>query len=307
MQNLIRLPNWLGDVVMALPLIRAISDENTIFLAKGTFKPLLEKLGFSQEFITLPAKNLNYYLYFWKLRNKNFEKIIIFPNSLRADLEAVLMGVKKRYGISYPENKRFLLNYKYPTNHPNQDINRHQTQRWLDFINYFNLIKEKELSFTPFNLNQGKRNKEIILICGSENNPQKRWDIKNWRELIKNLPQEKFILCGTNNDFLICEEIAKDLNNVENLAGKTNTMEFFNYLSTAKLVIGNDTGGIHLANAAGTPTIGLFAPTNPIRTKPIFNAPLKIIQPLNCQPTGGAKMEEIKIKQILDEVKSLVL
>ena len=304
--QIIRLPNWLGDLVMALPIIRSLIKENekTIFLGKANFQPLLERLGFKQKYIALPPKNFNYYFNFWKLRTNHYEKIIIFPNSLRSDLEAFLMGVKNRYGISYKENKRILLNYKYLTNHPEKDGTRHQSQRWEDFIKHFNLCNN--IDYSPFNLNLTK-NKNIILICGSENNPQKRWEISKWQELIKNLNKEKFTLCGTANDFSICQEIAANFNNVENLAGKTNTMEFFELLAQAKLVIGNDTGGIHLANAAGTPTIGLFAPTNPQRTKPIFNAPLKIIQPPNCPANGGGIMTELSIKQVLDAILELNL
>ena len=36
---------------------------------------------------------------------------------------------------------------------------------------------------------------------------------------------------------------------------------------------------MHLANALGVPLIGLFGPTNPIRTGPIFAGAVSILQP----------------------------
>ena len=52
----------------------------------------------------------------------------------------------------------------------------------------------------------------------------------------------------------------------------------------------NDTGGMHLANALGVPVIALFGPTNPVRTGPVFAAPVRILQPPGCPPTGGAAL-----------------
>jgi hypothetical protein len=47
---------------------------------------------------------------------------------------------------------------------------------------------------------------------------------------------------------------------------------------------------MHLANALGVPVIGLFGPTNPIRTGPVFAAPYRILQPPGCPPTGGGSL-----------------
>jgi len=55
----------------------------------------------------------------------------------------------------------------------------------------------------------------------------------------------------------------------------------------------NDTGGMHLANALGVPLIALFGPTNPVRTGPVFSAPVVILQPPGCPPTGGNSLAEI--------------
>ena len=44
-------------------------------------------------------------------------------------------------------------------------------------------------------------------------------------------------------------------------------------LGRCRVLVTNDTGGMHLANALGVAVIGLFGPTNPLRTGPVFNAP----------------------------------
>ena len=47
-----------------------------------------------------------------------------------------------------------------------------------------------------------------------------------------------------------------------NLAGKVDLLTAYACLKRARLFIGNDSGAMHLAAAAGTPTIGLFGPSD---------------------------------------------
>ena len=66
---------------------------------------------------------------------------------------------------------------------------------------------------------------------------------------------------------------------VHDLAGKTGLIDYCGALKQCRLVVTNDTGGMHLANALGVPLIALFGPTNPVRTGPIFAGPTTILQP----------------------------
>ena len=83
-----------------------------------------------------------------------------------------------------------------------------------------------------------------------------------------------------------------------NRAGKTNLVNFAKELAQCSFVIGNDTGGVHLANCIGVSTIVLYGPTNPLETKPAFNAPLKILQPCHCPPCGGSSMNDLTVGQV---------
>ena len=53
-----------------------------------------------------------------------------------------------------------------------------------------------------------------------------------------------------------------------NLIGKTSLKELFALLAAARVVISPDSGPVHMANAAGTPVVGLYATSNPDRTGP---------------------------------------
>jgi heptosyltransferase I len=61
-----------------------------------------------------------------------------------------------------------------------------------------------------------------------------------------------------------------------NLIGKTTLKQLLALLQGARLVLAPDAGPAHLANAVGTPVIGLYATTNPDRARP-YNWPQYVV------------------------------
>ncbi len=145
------------------------------------------------------------------------------------------------------------------------------------------------------------------MICGSENNPEKRWPIAHWRKLIAALPKEKFQLLGTSNDCATTTEIVRSFENrTNNLTGRTDLSQFFDALCQSKLLVINGTGGMHLANAFGVPLIALFGPTNPICTGPVFSGPAVVLQPPGCAPTGGGDLAMISPQTTVAAVRDML-
>ena len=109
---------------------------------------------------------------------------------------------------------------------------------------------------------------------------------------------------GTAGDRPITAEIATGFaaGRVEDCAGKTDLPAFAARLSSCRLLVTNDTGGMHLANALGVPLVALFGPTNPVRTGPVFDAPHRILQPPGCPPTGGAPLSQLAPETVIAAV-----
>ena len=144
------------------------------------------------------------------------------------------------------------------------------------------------------------------MICGTENQPRKRWPVQQWRELIERLLAHdnnlRINLFGTDNDRPIAEAVAKGFprESVENLAGKTSLDAFLDHLKNCSLLIGNDTGGVHLANALGVPVVVVYGPTKPLRTGPVFEAPAVILQPPGCPPEGGMAIDGVPVEMVAE-------
>lgn len=56
-----------------------------------------------------------------------------------------------------------------------------------------------------------------------------------------------------------------------NLIGRTNLKQLLAVLERADVLIAPDTGPAHMATAVGTPVIGLYAATNPVRARPYLS------------------------------------
>ena len=346
----IRLPNWLGDVVMALPLLRALRrsrpDAQITVIGKGAFAPFLEATGLVDRVIALPRRGFSYFRFFRKLRGEFPDVYVLFTNSFRGDLEAWLTCCPQRFGVVRPGTRRPLLTHAYDVPVSDGERTRHQLTTWEAFFRRFGLVGELDLAPLTFredlslpshrqasvSIKENSTSSQSVslssenhptnaasqrtlifaLIAGSENTPAKRWPVAHWRTLIERLaqtfPHASFVLLGTQNDRVITDQICSGLStaNVSDLAGKTDLLAFADQLRRSALLISNDTGGMHLANALGLPVVALFGPTNPVRTKPVFHAPVEILQPPGCAPTGGGNLADLLPEIVIETILRLL-
>jgi ADP-heptose:LPS heptosyltransferase len=47
------------------------------------------------------------------------------------------------------------------------------------------------------------------------------------------------------------------------------------------------------------PVLALFGPTNPLRTAPVFQAPVRVLQPAGCPPAGGGNLADLSPDTVL--------
>ena len=297
----IRMPNWLGDIVMALPLIRAIEkgrpDAEITLLCQPHYQAFLEHLNIGHRVIALPPKGIGYFFFFWNLRIHYPDVHFLFTNSLRGDLEAYLCGAPLRLGGS-TGRKRTLLSHQAIIS--KEFEGKHQTALWDEYLKFFGL--KGSIDFTPLEFSKPKTNRKIICLApGSSNTPKKRWPIANWinllRLLIENFPSNEFRLVGTTSDSQICNEIKLKVpfRNVRDLSGKTNLVELCSLFLNARALISNDSGAMHLANAMGTPTVAIFGVTESLITGPAYTSSVKVVNFINTDNAAAEVINYLKI------------
>jgi len=136
------------------------------------------------------------------------------------------------------------------------------------------------------------------------------------------------ILLGSQNEYSICERIkTKSAIPINNLAGKTSLIEMIALISKAKLFVGNETSGIHIAIAQKVPSVcvlggghfGRFMPYPPdllsqnkvisaaaTYSMPCFNCDWNCIYQLDKSHAVPC-IEKISVEQVKSEVDRVLL
>ncbi|MGC8539438.1 MAG: lipopolysaccharide heptosyltransferase I [Phycisphaerae bacterium] len=101
--------------------------------------------------------------------------------------------------------------------------------------------------------------------------PGARWDAKRWSEhgysqIVRHLADfgMKVVVLGAPGEQALCQQVVDQAGVAAvNLAGRTTLAELIAAISLCRIVIGNDSGPLHVAAALGRPLVGLYGPTNP--------------------------------------------
>ena len=142
----VRMPNWLGDVVMALPILRAIRkarpDMEFWIMSKPCYIGLIKHLRLGEQFVPVHEKlDLSFVQKLFELRRKFPECHLLFTNSLRGDLESLLIGAPQRFGCVIGKTYRPILSQYYSCSLEEFNSN-HLTRTWGNMVEKFGLKRK---------------------------------------------------------------------------------------------------------------------------------------------------------------------
>jgi heptosyltransferase-2 len=93
------------------------------------------------------------------------------------------------------------------------------------------------------------------------------------------------ILFGTPSEKEMAARIRSAMKcNPISLVGQTSMRDLAAFFSACSIFIGNDSGAMHVAAAAGVPVIGIFGPTDPEGTAPLTPRFTLIRESVSCSP-----------------------
>ncbi len=99
----------------------------------------------------------------------------------------------------------------------------------------------------------------------------KCWSPENYAALIRQLVairHEKILLTGSPAEEPLIREILQGAGTKRARYVPTTLVQYIALARRARLFIGGDTGPLHLAAAVGTPIVGIYGPTDPVRNGP---------------------------------------
>src|SRR5262245_13691060 len=101
MRVVVFLPNWVGDVVMTTPAVRALREHLAPSRLVGVLRPYVaDVLGGSPWFDELVPADRRVLPLAARLRRERVDLAVLFVNSFRAALAAWLGGCRRRVGFA---------------------------------------------------------------------------------------------------------------------------------------------------------------------------------------------------------------
>ena len=313
----VRMPNWLGDVVMALPALDAVrrqfSDATLAAAAPAPLAPLLEAVPGVDETVALSAAAglARVRLDAEILRKGQFDLAVLFTNSFGSALAARRAGVAERWG--YRRDARGWLLTRGVSRRAGRDDGRprHHSNHYRRLVEALGAPRAEAHARlrVPGAWSDGAARllagwgadpaRPLVGIApGAAYGGAKRWPPTLVARLVESLTgatEATTVLVGAPADRETGHEIESSLRatrrdafrgspaRVVNAIGATDLPALAGVLSRMHVFVSNDSGAMHLAAAVGTHVIALFGPTDEVATAPLGPHTI-VVRDVFCRP-----------------------
>jgi heptosyltransferase-2 len=305
---LVREVNWVGDLVLSLPALkalrRAFPDAHLAVLARPELLGFFDGMAWVDERIAHPARRGLRGLkercgLARALRAKNYDLAVLFPNSFESAFWVWRAGIPRRAGYARDCRGWMLTHRATPTR---EVLETHQVHYYLHMLRE-TLGVEGEAGEFALEVHASHRDKMrawlaerrehpagplLALAVAAAYGPAKEWPAERFAALIDRLGERhgaECVLLGSPSERLKCEQVAAMSERGALLAaGVTGLGEALALLSLCQGFAGNDSGAMHLAGALGLPTVGIFGSTRADRTGPLGPKTKVIYHQIECSP-----------------------
>jgi len=311
MKILVRLPNWLGDMVMAVGFLNALraqypDAEISVIAKKGIHTVLPFFPPFKGVFLFSKSewKGLQGAWRFGRTirRKEKFDLFFCLPDSLSAAVMARATGAKKRIGFC-GEGRSFLLTHTF-----RKPANLHRAEEYATLLQLYTGTPKGNLNVS---LPAVARKEDYVVVNINFEASSRRLTTAKAVEVIDALRRgidNKIILAGSPKEKPFIDEVYGLLANpdgIENGAGNS-LPELAQLLASAQLVLSTDSGPAHLANALGTHTVVLFGAGNEANTAPYQKELRTVIRlgQLSCEPCLKNVCKRYQTPQCLERLNA---
>jgi len=335
MKLIIRVPNWVGDAVMAMPAVDNVREmtgaDRIAVMSRPATAPLFANHPDIDDVVVIDDKK-------YRLRGpqKAAEKIkdhaydigVILPPSFSSALIFKLAGVTGRIGFA-GDRRSFLLTRAVKP--PEEKM--HRVRQYLYLLEK---LTEKKPTFrnprvylSHEDIGRGEEvlkghslsfDDPYIAVSPQAVAESRRWGTENYGKLAARAAEAldcRVVLLGAGADVAAGEKVkSRAPDSVINLCGETGLMAAAAILSFSGLFIGNDSGLAHLAASVACPVLVLSGPDDPSETSPLAKKKTVVIKDIECVscvknvcPKGGDDfmrcMKLITVDEVSDAARRL--
>lgn len=303
---LIVAPSWVGDAILSEPLVALLREpyEDPIVdvLVNAWCAPVYARMRGIRRIIENPIGHGRLDLAGRRrlartLKGEGYSHAFVLPNSWKSALVPYLAGIPKRVG--YRGEARFgLLTDARP-------LDRKAMPRLVERFAALAVARGALVPLPPSPVlvpdtaNRAaamralhlKTDRPVVILCpGAEFGAAKRWPPNQFAELAAMFLADglQVWIVGSPNDRIaadaVLNSLGENMHRVRDLTARTDLGTAIDVLSSASLVVSNDSGLMHAAAAVGVPLVALFGSSSPAYTPPL--SPLARIAKIDiaCSP-----------------------
>lgn len=273
----------IGDVCNTIAVIQAIQKHwptTEITWITGALEAELLKSISNINVVVFNKKNgFSEYLRVWKLlKGTRFDALLHMQYAIRASL--LTLGIKAKYKLGFDaarsqDGQRLFTNIKVPSpisNHVLDGLRQFALTLGIpEFTPAWSLHYDNEAkNWATAHLSKEKTN--LVIVPGASKS-YKNWTTAGYVDVIHHAMANNLNVILAGSPAQVEQDLGQDIEKtldvpVTNLIGQSSLQQMLALLDKADVVIAPDTGPTHMANAMGTPVIGLYAHHNPERTGP---------------------------------------
>ena len=344
---LIMAPHWLGDCVMAEPAIRAFLEARADLEATVLVPESLEGLFRNHPVVqrTTAYKDRGEHsgifgrMRLWReLREQHFQAAVILRNSFGSALDAWRAGIPERLGYA-SVSRSWMLTEALPL--PEHFKETHRSLSYLELFRHAGLdeavelplpkvfvaAREAKLADELIASDEGEVTHPLVAIHpGAAYGPAKMWSEQKFAAFADRLIEDHgatVLLCGTREETELASAVIGAMREgdsrpgaVRNLAGRTpGIAALAAVFARADLVVGNDSGPLHLAAATGVPSVAIYGSTSSDFTGVRGEKVRNVWERFDCSPCFKrecpkedymACMDAVPVARIYNEAGSLL-
>lgn len=265
----------IGDAIYTLPLIEALKQQGqaahiTVF-TEPQVAAIYEANPFIDEIVVFRKSD------FWrqtlmKLKASQFDVCIVLHNAFKYALLPFLAGVSVRVGY-IKEGRGWLLTHKLPL--PTSVTHRlEHNARLGDLLGIdargilprIYLADEETAKSQALLQHLGLVTGSYVVMVVGSISPTRRWFHDRFAEVVKRIAIElnlTVVIVGGPDDVEAGESVMRLSGGLaRNLAGRTSLRETIWLMHSAKAMVTNDTGPMHVASAIGIPVVTWYGAAN---------------------------------------------
>lgn len=306
MKILVIKPSSFGDIVQSDPTLVALKEAypsaQISWLVFDSFQDLMPLFpGVDRAIVWQKDGGIKEFRrVLHEVRAEKYDIAIDLQGLARTALLTLFSGAKKRIGApGMKELSWLLVKQVFPKSRTMNAVERSlETVRYLTGKKYpvkYRLQVPKDIKefaaemMSRFDITARDR---VVGIVPTARGKHKIWPVEHYRELIGRIveasPDTRIIILGTTDDLrLVRHSMAIDL------SGRTTLLQLAGILERCSVVVGPDTGTVHLASALGVPVIALFGGSDVRETAPIGPGAKVMTKNFPCSPCRG----RVKCKQ----------